>query len=159
MDIPLLSLTASDNEGQFKNHIKIQQPHTQAAECLFHLNISTCVSKETWGRGGSPKQDVGFFLFLWDVEDFTYWAVTFPKLVIYLSRIRWQPLSSPWTWWSFDSAVVMQSLCITEDFERFYALGQHRLGVLQIWYEVTFSTQIHTATGHHTPSCTNSNTH
>lgn len=157
--ISLLSITASDNEGQFKNHIKIQQPHAPAhsAECLFHLYVSTCVSTEM--RGGGAKQDGGFFFFLGDVEDFTYWAVTFPKLIIYLSCIRWQPLSSPWTRWSFDSAVVRQSLCVMEDLKRLYALGQHGLAVLQIWYEVTFSTQIHTAAGHHTPSCMNSNTH
>ena len=60
--ISLLSLTASDNEGQFKNHIKIQQPHahTRSAECVFHLNISTCVSKEMGGH----QALCGIFLFL-----------------------------------------------------------------------------------------------
>lgn len=125
---------------------------------LFNFNISTCVSNEM-GSGEGTTQDMEFFCSFHDVEDFSHWAVTFPKLVIYLSCIRWQPLSSSWTQWSFDSAVVMQSLCITEDLERFHALGQHGLGVLQIWSEVTFSTQIQTAPGHHTPSCMNSNTH
>lgn len=32
--ISLLSLTASDNEGQFKNHIKIQQPHTHTRSAI-----------------------------------------------------------------------------------------------------------------------------
>lgn len=51
--------------GNLRTTSKKQQPRTHAAECLFHLNISTRVSKETWGsRGGSPKQGVGFFLFL-----------------------------------------------------------------------------------------------
>lgn len=59
--IPFLSLTASDNEGQFKNHIKIQQPHahTHSAKCLFHFNISTCVSKE---MGGRCQAGYGIFL-------------------------------------------------------------------------------------------------
>lgn len=125
---------------------------------LFHFNISTCVSKEM-RSGEGTTQDMGFFFSLQDVEDFSHRAVTFPKLVIYLSCIRWQPLSSCWAQWSSDCAVVMQSLCITADLQRFHALGQHGLGVLQIWSEVTSPTQTQTAPGHHTPSCMNSNTH
>lgn len=126
---------------------------------LLNFNISTCVSKETRNGKGTTHDTRLFFFSLQDVEDFSHRAVTFPKLVIYLSCIRWQPLSSPWTQWSFDAAAVMQSLCITGNLGRFRALGQHGLGGLQIWSEVTFPTQIQTAPGHHTPSCMNSNTH
>lgn len=75
--ISLLSLTASDNEGQFKNHVQIVQPHTHTAECPFHLNASTCVSKES-SKG--TKQKVGFYFLSQDVEDFAQQAVTFHRL-------------------------------------------------------------------------------
>lgn len=64
--ISLLSLTASDNEGQFRNHIKTQQ--LQLA-LLFNFNISTCVSKEMRRRKGTT-QGMGFFFSLQGVEDF-----------------------------------------------------------------------------------------
>lgn len=65
--ISLLSLTASDNEGQFKNRVKIQQPHAHAhsAESLFHLKISTRVSKEMGGRRQAGRGISSFSCGLW----------------------------------------------------------------------------------------------
>lgn len=61
-NISLLSLTASDNEGQFKNHIKIQQSHAHTHSAISFQHFHLCKQRDE--ERGRHHTGYGIFLFL-----------------------------------------------------------------------------------------------